>query len=146
MDATDIIERDMTSSELVRMKTGFEENVIDNGVIPQGDQRYGLVAVDGDKFVGCISGLAYKNGELFNGWCYLTDLFIEKEYRQQGIGAKLLNSFEELLLQNGIDKIWTWTAGYEALKFYIKQEYEIFVEMGNWYSDGISQAGLRKML
>jgi len=146
MDATDIIERDMTSSELVRMKTGFEENVIDNGVIPQGDQRYGLVAVDGDKFVGCISGLAYKNGELFNGWCYLTDLFIEKESRQQGIGAKLLNAFEELLLQNGIDKIWTWTAGYEALKFYIKQEYEIFVEMGNWYSDGISQAGLRKML
>ncbi len=69
MNAIDIIERDMTSSELVRMNAGFEENVIDNGVIPQGDQRFGLVAVDGEKFVGCGSGLAYKTREQFNGWC-----------------------------------------------------------------------------
>lgn len=136
----------MTSLELERVKTGFSEYAVDHGVIPQGDQRFGYVAMDGEIFIGCISGLAYKNGEQFNGWCYLTDLFVEKEYRQQGIGAKLLKSLEKTLLQNGIDKVWTWTAGYEAPKFYIKQGYEIFAEMENWYSNGDSQIGLRKKL
>jgi GNAT superfamily N-acetyltransferase len=146
MIATEIIERDMTPSELERMNAGFNENAIDNGVIPQGDQRFGYVAMDGEKFIGCVSCLAYKNGDKFNGWCYLTDLFVEKEYRLHGIGANLLHSLERKLLQHGINKIWTWTAGYEAPKFYIKQGYEIFAEMENWYSSGDSQVGLRKMV
>ena len=144
MDTINIVERDMTPPELERMKAGFDENAIDNGVIPQGHQRFGYVVMDGEKFIGCVSGLAYKNGEQFNGWCYLTDLFVEKEYRLQGVGAKLLSNMENILLQNGVDKVWTWTAGYEAPKFYIKQGYEIFTEMENWYSSGDSQVGLKK--
>ena len=146
MNAVNIVERDMTPSELERMNAGFDENAIDNGVTPQGHQRFGYVAMDGEKFIGCISGLAYKNGERFNGWCYLTDLFVEKEYRRQGVGTKLLNNMEKILQQNGVDKVWTWTAGYEAQKFYIKQGYEIFTEMENWYSSGDSQVGLKKKL
>lgn len=146
MKAIEIVERDMTSLELERMNTGFEKNAIDNGVIPQGDKRFGYVAMDGENFIGCVSGLAYKNGEEFNGWCYLTDLFVEKEYRLQGIGARLLLALERKLLEQGIIKIWTWTAGYEALKFYEKQGYEVFAEMENWYSNGASQIGLRKNL
>lgn len=146
MKAIEIVERDMTSLELERMNAGFDENAVDNGVIPQSDQRFGYVAIDGEKFVGCVSGLAYKNGDEFNGWCYLTDLFVEKEYRLQGIGAKLLHNLERKLLQRGIHKIWTWTAGYEALKFYVKQGYGVFAEMENWYSNGDGQLGLRKNL
>ena len=141
-----IVERDMTPSELERMNKGFEENAIDNGVIPQGDQRFGYVAMDDGRFIGCVSGLAYKNGDKFNGWCYLTDLFVEKEYRHQGIGANLLRELERKLIQIGVDKIWTWTTGYEAPEFYVKQGYEIFMELENWYSTGASQVGLRKKL
>lgn len=136
----------MTSLELERMNTGFDENAIDHGVIPQSDKRFGYVAMDGENFIGCVSGLAYKNGEVFNGWCYLTDLFVEKEYRLQGIGARLLLVLERKLLQQSINKIWTWTAGYEALEFYVKQGYEIFAEMELWYSNGDSQIALRKNL
>jgi ribosomal protein S18 acetylase RimI-like enzyme len=146
METINIIERDMTLSELERMNAGFDKYAIDNGVIPQVAQRFGYVAMDGENFIGCVSGLAYKNGELFNGWCYLTDLFVEKKYRQHGIGAKLLSHLENLLLQNGIEKVWTWTAGYEAPKFYNKQGYEVFTEMENWYSSGDSRVGLRKTL
>ena len=146
MSVIEITERDMTSLELERMKAGFDEHTIDIGVVPQGNQRFGFVAMNGEKFIGCISGLAYKNGEQFNGWCYLTDLFVEKEYRLQGIGTKLLQLLEKKLLQQGINKIWTWTAGYEAPKFYKKLGYEVFVEMENWYSSGDSQVGLRKKL
>jgi ribosomal protein S18 acetylase RimI-like enzyme len=147
MDTVTIVERDMTPLELERMTAGFDENAIDNGVIPQNThKRFGYVAMDGEDFIGCVSGLAYKNGEQFNGWCYLTDLFVEKEYRRQGIGAKLLGNMENVLLQNGIDKIWTWTAGYEAPKFYIAQGYVIFAELENWYSSGDGQVGFRKNL
>lgn len=146
MDPIEIIERDMTPSEWEHMNAGFDEHAIEHGVMPQDSQRIGFVAVSNGKFIGCVSGLAYKNGEQFNGWCYLTDLFVEKEYRLLGMGAKLLQKFEETLLQHGIHQIWTWTAGYEAPKFYGKQGYEIFAEMENWYSSGDSRLGLRKRL
>jgi len=147
MNTINIVERDMTTPELERMYAGFDEHAIDNGVIPQNNhRRFGFVAMDSENFIGCVSGLAYKNGEQFNGWCYLTDLFVEKEYRRQGIGAKLLDNMENILVQNGIDKIWTWTAGYEAPKFYVTQGYVIFAELENWYSSGDSQIGLRKKL
>ena len=146
MKAIVFTEREMTPSELDRMRQGFDENSIANGVIPQDSQRFGYVVMDGEKFIGCVSGLAYKNGEYFNSWCYLTDLFVEKANRRQGIGAKLLGKLEKTVSQHGIDKIWTWTAGYEGPQFYIQQGYEIFAELENWYSSGDSRIGLRKKL
>ena len=146
MGTIKFVERDMTTSELERMQAGFNEHTLDNGVIPQNSERFGFVAMDGEKFIGCVSGLAYKHGDQYNGWCYLTDLFVEKEYRSQGIGAGLLQMLEGELQQHDIHQIWTWTAGYEAPGFYKRQGYEIFAEMENWYSSGDSQVGLRKKL
>jgi len=139
-----IIERDTTSVELERINAGFDEHAVDNGVEIQSSARIGFIALDGEKFIGCASGLAYKNGIEYSGWFYLTDLFVEKEYRLQGIGSKLLKVLEEKLLQYGINKIWTWTAGYEGSEFYKRQGYEVFAEMENWYSSGDSRIGLRK--
>ena len=45
------------------------------------------------------------------------------------LGSKLLKILEEQVLEIGVNCIWTWTAGYEAPKFYQKQGYEIFAEM-----------------
>ena len=128
------------------MHAGFDEHTHDNGAEVQDHQRFSFVALAGGKFIGCVSGLAYKNGDQFNGWCCLTDLFVEKEYRRQGQGAQLLQAMEKTLQQHGIDKIFTWTAGYEAPGFYKKQGYTIFAELENWYSTGDSQIGLRKTL
>ena len=141
-----ILDREMTSEEFERMRTGFDEYTLDNGVEKQSSDRYGFVAMDGDLFIGCSSGLAYKNGENYSGWFYLTDLFVEKAYRLQGVGTRLLTALEEKIITIGVGNIWTWTAGYEAPLFYQKQGYEIFVEMENWYSDGSSRVGLRKNL
>jgi GNAT superfamily N-acetyltransferase len=71
-------------------------------------------------------------------------LFVEKKYRSQGIGSKLLKSLEEKILGLGIHMIWTWTAGYEGPEFYKKQGYHIFAEMEDWYSSGESRVGLMK--
>lgn len=139
-----VIERDMTPVEFDRMKAGFNEHSVASGVKIQSSERVGFVALGGEKFVGCASGLAYKNGDEFNGWFYLTDLFVEKEHRFQGIGSELLKTLEKKLLQLSINKIWTWTAAYEAPEFYKKLGYEVFVEMENWYSNGDSRVGFRK--
>ena len=141
-----MIDRELTSAEFQRMKNGFDEYALDMGVEIQNSDRYGFVAVDGDTFIGCSSGLAYKNVAAYSGWFYLTDLYVEKAYRLQGLGAKLLRALEHKITKIGVRNIWTWTAGYEAPGFYQKQGYLIFTEMENWYTHGSSRIGLRKKL
>ena len=146
MSKINIIDREMTSEELAQMRSGFDQNTLEHGVEIQDSDRYGFVAMRGERFIGCSSGLAYKNGDKYSGWFYLNDLFVEKEYRKQGLGAALLTMLEEKVASVGVRNTWTWTAGYEAWAFYIKVGYEIFAEMEDWYSDGSSRIGLRKKL
>ena len=70
-----IVNREMTSKEFARMNTGFDEHTIENNVELQNSERFGFVGLDGKKFVGCSSGLAYKNGENYSGWFFF-DRFI----------------------------------------------------------------------
>ncbi len=146
MSQIDVINREMTKEELNRMYKGFDEHTIEMGAKVQHSSRFSYTAVDKGKFVGCSSGLAYMNDDKFNGWFYLTDLFVEKEYRSQGLGKRLLSAIEAKNISVGITNIWTWTAGYEAPGFYKKQGYHIFTEMKNWYSDGSSRVGFKKRL
>ncbi|MEE9516287.1 MAG: GNAT family N-acetyltransferase [Candidatus Adiutricales bacterium] len=146
MTSIGIVEREMTEPEFARMKAGFDEYAIEHGNPTEISERFGFVAMDGEKFVGCSSGLAYRKTNGYGNWFFITDLFIEKPFRGQGLSAELLRKLEERVILLGIGNIWTWTAGYEAPDFYQKQGYEIFCEMDDWYSSGHSRVGLRKML
>jgi len=146
MNEVEIVNREITSEELNQVFRGFDEHSLDNGVEVQNSERIDYVALLKNEFIGCASGLAYKNGLSYSGWFYLTDLFVEKPYRSRGIGANLLLTLENEIKKIGVKNIWTWTAGYEAPKFYKKQGYYIFTEMEDWYSDGSSQVGFRKAL
>lgn len=144
MREINIVNREMTSDEFTRMNAGFDEHALENNVAIQNSERLGFVCLDGNKFIGCSSGLAYKNDKDYSGWFYLTDLFVEKEYRSQGWGSKLLKSIEELAISYGVRYIWLWTSHDGALKFYKRAGYKKFTELENWYSDGRSRVGLRK--
>lgn len=76
----------------------------------------------------------------------MTDLFVVKEYRHRGLGTTLLRNIEQDISALGVNNIWTWTAGYEAPRFYKKMGYKVFTEMEKWYSDGSSRIGFRKEL
>ncbi len=128
------------------MNAGFDEHTHEHGNPLQTAERFGFVALDGEAFIGCVSGLAYKEGDTYNKWFYLSDLFVEKAYRGQGLGALLLRKLEARIAPLGIQHIWTWTAGYEAPGFYVKQGYTIFTEHEDWYASGHSRVGLRKEL
>ena len=146
MSSLHIIEREMTEAEFARMNAGFDEHTLEQGNPLQTSERYGFVVMEGDTFIGCSSGLVYKNGAVYNGWFYLTDLFVEKEYRGQGIGTALLAKLEARVAALGVTSIWTFTAGYEAPGFYKKQGYHILFEQQNWYADGHSRIALQKSL
>jgi GNAT superfamily N-acetyltransferase len=141
-----IIEREMTPEEFQLMNAGFEANSIEHGNPIETSVRYGLVATDERAFVGCSSGLATRNDDVFNDWFYLTDLFVESAYRKQGIGKALLGGLETRLRSIGIKHIWTWTAGYEAPAFYLKQGYGVFAEFKSWYPNGHSRLGFWKQI
>jgi GNAT superfamily N-acetyltransferase len=146
MTSITIAERIMTDEELARMKAGFDEHAVEHGNPADKSERFGFVATDGEKFVGCSSGLAYKKNVGYANWFYITDLFVEKTCRGGGLGSELLRKLEERVALLGIGNIWTWTAGYEAPGFYKKHGYEVFCEMDDWYSSGHSRVGLRKAL
>lgn len=146
MNKINIVNREMTSEEIEQMNSGFDKLSLEEGVEIESSDRFSFVALIGNTFIGCSSGLAYKNGVNYSGWFFLTDLFVEKEYRSQGLGADLLKALEEQTRSIGVKYIWLWTSGFEALKFYRKQGYNKFTEMEYWYSDGSSRVGLRKNL
>ncbi|MFK7925095.1 MAG: GNAT family N-acetyltransferase [Bacteroidia bacterium] len=146
MNEIRIVNREVTAEEFKRMNLGFDELSLEEGLEKESSDRFSFVALKGEIFIGCSSGLAYKNGKNYSGWFFLTDLFVEKEYRSKGLGAQLLKNTEEQALSIGVKHIWLWTSGDKALKFYQRQAYQKFTEMENWYSDGSSRVGLRKNL
>ncbi len=146
MWAIRIEERALTALELERMRAGFDENTVANGVEIQKSERIDCIALADGQYVGCISGLAYRNGRGYSSWFNLTDLIVEQGYRGKGIGSRLLRTIEDKLLGLGVDKIWVWTAGYEAPRFYQARGYTIATELEGWYSNGERRIGLRKAL
>ncbi len=146
MNKINFIERELTDDEYEQIMKGFKEDEIFYTQVHQNSDRIGFVAIDGKKVIGCATGLAYKNGEEYNGWFYLTDLFIEKGFRGMGYGKEILLILEKKLITLGVLKIWLWTAGFQAPKFYTNLGYEKFTELENYYRTGHSRIGMRKDL
>lgn len=136
----------MTDAEFKREQTAFDEHGLEFGNPPEKQERFGFVATDNGRFVGCSSGLAQKNNNKYGKYFYLSDLLVEKEYRKFGYGKKLLELLENKIKALGIKFIWTWTAGYEAPAFYLKQGYEVFATFEKWYPSGHARAGFIKKL
>lgn len=146
MRSIKIIYRELSTIESDRMNKGFDELYVEEGIDIESAERFSFVAEKGDRFIGCSSGLAFKNGENYSGWFQLTDLFVEKENRSKGLGKELLQTTEAKMASVGIHQIFLWTSGEKAIKFYERHGYNKFTEMENWYSDGSSRVGFRKNL
>ena len=136
----DFVERDLTKDELEIVHAGFDRHQLQHGNIISPRTRLGFVLIDDNRFVGCASGLRD------NKWYYLSDLWLEEEYRSKGFGAKLLDLWEKRVEAEGVKNIFTWTAGFQAPRFYEKQGYSVFVEFSDYYQNGHSRIGLRKTL
>ena len=94
MSTIRFLERDVTDAELAQINAGFDEHTIEHGNPIEIQERYSVVFMDGQTFVGSASGLAYKGNGVYNNWFYLSDLFIQKPYRGQRLGAVSLAKLE----------------------------------------------------
>ncbi len=138
--------REMTDDEFKREQTAFDEHGLEFGNPTNKQERFGFVATEDGIFIGCSSGLAQKNNNSYDKYFYLSDLLVEKKYRKNGYGEKLLKLLEEKIKSLGIEYVWTWTAGYEAPSFYIKQGYKTFASFENFYPSGHARVGLIKKI
>ncbi|WP_323789798.1 GNAT family N-acetyltransferase [Psychroserpens sp.] len=146
MNNINIVNRELTSEEIELVNSGFDNLSLEEGIALESTERISFVALIGSTLIGCSSGLAHKNGEKYSGWFYLTDLFVEKKFRDQGLGSVLLTELEDKISTIGVQNIWLWTSGPPTLRFYDRHGYTQFTEMENWYSDGSSRVGLRKKI
>ena len=136
----------MSDSEYKRVQVAFDEHSIEFNNPPDKQERFGFVALNEGKLIGCSSGLAQIDSDRYGKYFYLSDLLVEKEYRKSGYGKKLLELLENKIKSIGIEYIWTWTAGYEAPNFYIKQGYRAFTTFENFYPSGHARVGIIKKL
>ncbi len=60
-------------------------------------------------------------------WCYISDLYVEKEYRRKGIGSELIKYIEEQAKQRDVKKIRLiiWKENEPAMEFYRKNDFKI---------------------
>jgi GNAT superfamily N-acetyltransferase len=139
-------EREMTDAEFKREQTAFDEYGLEFGNPPGKEERIGFVATDNGIFVGASSGLTFHAHGKYGKYFYLSDLLVEKPYRNKGTGKELLQLLEKKIKTLGIEWIWTWTAEFEAEKFYIKEGYKVFTRFEDFYLSGHSRIGLLKKL
>ena len=57
---------------------------------------------------------------------YIDILWVDKKYRRQRLGTKLLNEVEKIALEEKCSLIHLDTFDFQAKDFYIKQGYEVF--------------------
>lgn len=135
-------ERDLTPAELTQVQEGFALTSAQAGEEPAESFRLTTVAQEGPSFVGCASGL-FSNSQR---WFYLTDLFVQRGYRGQGIGSRLLQRIEKQASTHGAHHLWTRTESHGALSFYLERGYVTLFELPDWYRNGHSHVGLQKQL
>jgi GNAT superfamily N-acetyltransferase len=125
-----IVNRILTTNEVERVSKGFDELSNDEGIALESTENISFVALQQDDFVGCASGLAHMNGDSYSGWFQLTDLFVEKGFRNQGLGGSLLKRLEDALKTKGIVHIWLWTSEPPTIRFYERHGYTQFCRNG----------------
>ena len=74
---------------------------------------------DEGNVIGSITGHAYYNE------VHIGDLVIDKKYRGQNIGTKLVQAVEEEYRNKGFEKISLTTFGFQAPEFYKKLGYTL---------------------
>ncbi len=135
-----IIEEDVSPQELQIAYDDFNEHTKSQDIKIEDQKRIGFKVMDCNNFVGFISGLTNSN------WFYISDLWLNEAYRNDGIGSKLLSMIEDRAKKEGCEYIYTYTISYQAPNFYKKHGYKVFGELENWHKRGVSRYGFKKPL
>lgn len=87
---------------------------------------FGLMAYEGDRLAGSVIG------KIFFNWMHIDLIWVEREYRRQGLGTHLMKMAAQKALETGIDGIEVWTQSWQAPDFYRKLGYEEFATIDDF--------------
>jgi GNAT superfamily N-acetyltransferase len=79
------------------------------------------------------------------GWMYVDELWVDSDYRKQGIGLALMMEAENYAKSKQLKGIWLWTQSWQAEDFYINLGYKEFTRFAD-FPEGYERIGLRKLL
>lgn len=120
--------REITTKEYEEITADFKKIEHKFGIQDVPTRRLNRTVLEDGKVVGFASGLVYHK------WFFLSDLWIQENYRGQGLGAKTLKMLELDVCEKGIWDIYTWTTSYNSNDlFYEKQGYEKCLVFENYF-------------
>ncbi len=90
------------------------------------NQRFALsVTTEAEQLIaGLTASTSY-------GWLLIKILWVEKSYRQAGLGRKLMSRAEEQARMLGCHSAWLDTSSQQAMQFYKELGYSVFGELEN---------------
>lgn len=101
------------------INAAFADYAVANYVELNYEEYWFVAEDDAGEIIGTITGNAYYNE------VHIGDLIIDKKYRGQNIGTKLVRTVEEEYKNKGFDKITLATFGFQAPDFYKKLGYSL---------------------
>src|SRR3989338_10474216 len=106
------------------LKREWNKINIKNGVSWKKHKNY-ICVLDGDKLVGC------SKINIYGGICKISQIIIKENYRNRGIGGKLLKAIETFAKKNKCHKTQLFTSRLngKALEFYLRNGYNIKCEL-----------------
>ncbi len=96
------------------------------------EQNHFFVAVDERKIIGyAVASVNEKEGHLIS-------VSVDPHYRRRGTGRALLSAVAAKLVQEGVEQIHLEVrkGNAEAISFYERMGYKVFLDIPHYYSDG----------
>jgi ribosomal protein S18 acetylase RimI-like enzyme len=122
------------------VSAGFENHTKESSSPSfQKDRINWLVFEDSDKLVGVLTA------DILWVWIYIDEIWVDKNYRDRGIGKQLMDRAEEYAISQGMTGLWLWTQGWQAPKFYDQLGYKEFTRFGD-FPKGHCRIGYRKQV
>ncbi len=97
----------------------FTDYAVTNEVALNFEEYWFVAEDDSGEIIGVITGRAYYNE------VHIGDLIIDKRFRGQNIGTKLVRAVEEEYKNKGFAKITLTTFGFQAPDYYKKLGYSL---------------------
>ncbi len=89
--------------------------------------------------------IAGMHGQIGGDWLYIASLWINKKFRKQGLGKRLLDQAESIAIQKKCYGIYLFTYSFQSPDFYKKFGYHVFGTLENFCKNS-SKIYMKKIL
>jgi ribosomal protein S18 acetylase RimI-like enzyme len=121
-----------------------EKNVLKDFILEGIEQSEIHIATENDI---CVGVMRIDTHGAFGGFSFLRIIGVKAEYRNKGIGKKMLEYFEIIAAeQNKMAFLMVADFNCKAYKFYNKQGYTRLCEIENIYKDGVTEYLMMKIV